>query len=108
MTEEVERFAKVVAALDLPSWEHVGAFLISQGITESDVGNSLWFACRCPIAQYLRRHGFPEAVVGLTSAWMANEIDPVTDAFKGTVLLPISAKQFIGMHDSWRDYWYAR
>lgn len=102
MTEE-ERFAELVATLDLPSWEHVGAFLISQGITESDVGDSLWFACRCPVAQYLRQNGFPEAVVGVVSAWITNEADSVTDAPKRTVLLPISAKQFIGMHDSWRE-----
>lgn len=101
MTEE-ESFAELVATLDLPSWEHVGAFLISQGITESDVGDSLWFAGRCPVAQYLRRT-YPEAVVGLVSTWMADELDPATDVFRGTVELPISVKQFIGMHDSWRE-----
>jgi hypothetical protein len=93
MTTEQERFIDTVATLDLPDLYQVGAFLISQGITESKAGNG-WYPACCPIAQYLHKCGFVDA-------WVTNDtaVPPRNYEDEFPVRLPPAAIAFINWHD---------
>ena len=98
MNDSYERtmtLQQAVQTLDFPTWEEVGAFLISQGITESSVGDSRLYSCRCPVSQYLHKLGFLRASVSYTHAspyFMAEEAVALPDAVRG----------FITQHDHLR------
>src|SRR4030081_2057684 len=87
--EHTMTLQQAVQTLDLPTWEEVGAFLISQGITKSDGGgDSRLYSCRCPVAQYLHKCGFLRASVSYTHAspyFMAEEKVPLPDAVRGFI-----------------------
>lgn len=87
------RLEDAVALLDLPSWEHVGAELLSHGITDGEQENCE----RCPIAQYLRGiSGRCRISVGATAAW------PRRFGTRNEVPLPTAAQAFIRWFDDLR------
>ncbi len=79
-----------VALLDLPSWEHVGAELLSHGITDGEQEH-----CElCPIAQFLLTVAKLRYVsVGITMAF------PHVYLARGGVELPPAAVEFIRWFD---------
>jgi hypothetical protein len=79
-----------VALLDLPNWEHVGALLLSHGITDGDQES-----CElCPIAQFLLTVARLRYVsVGATMAF------PHWVNARGGVELPPAAVDFIRWFD---------
>lgn len=79
-----------VALLDLPSWEHVGAELLSHGISDGDQEDCE----RCPIAQFLVTVARLRYVsVGTTMA------SPHRYGARGGVKLPPAAVDFIAWFD---------
>jgi hypothetical protein len=78
-----------VALLDLPSWEHVGALLLSHGITDGDQED-----CRtCPVAQFLAITAERKVSVGATQAW------PGWYGNRRGIPLPAAAVYFIAWFD---------
>lgn len=63
--------AEAVATLDLPTWEHVGALLLSHGITDG-APRTCGF---CPIARFLERMTRTVWTVGGRYAWTDTSID---------------------------------
>lgn len=81
-----------VALLDLPSWEHVGALLLSHGITDGAQES----CTRCPVAQFLRITTGRKVEVTTSDAYQRRH----------RVALPQAATTFIAFFDSvgeWPD-----
>jgi hypothetical protein len=82
--------AEAVAMLDMPSWEHVGALLLSHGITDG-----VQRSCAvCPIALFLMTVTSQIWSVGRRTAWV--DKDPTN------YQLPDAAWVFIRGFDSER------
>ena len=62
---------EAVAMLDLPSWEHVGALLLSHGITDGVQRNCEF----CPIARFLERMTRTDWTVGGLYAWTEGSVN---------------------------------
>lgn len=78
-----------VALLDLPSQDHVGATLLSYGITDGHPESS----GSCPIAKFLNVRTQRYISVGTTDAFLGGRIVP----------LPPAAREFIAWFDRMAD-----
>ena len=100
MRYDHDKFDQAVNALDLSSWEEVGALLIGMGITGIEPENyygtssSYWYCCRCPIAQYFHKLEFSTAYATRSLAGIDIDLD---DDYE--IELPATAKEFIHVHD---------
>ena len=81
--------AEAVAMLDLPSWEHVGALLLSHGITDGTPRN-----CQaCPVALLLEALTGESWTAGACTCWP-------TESRNADYRLPKAAQEFINRFDS--------
>jgi hypothetical protein len=81
-----------VALLDLPSRDHVGAELLSRGITDGDQEDCF----SCPIAQFLALETGKRVSVGTAGAYPGRYSNRA-------VALPRAAVQFIAWFDAIGD-----
>lgn len=85
---------EAINTLDLPTWEWVGATILSAGITDEEKSDRL-YADRCPVTLYLRGLGLTSAYVG--SYYAYDEQDTCMQ-----IPLPVAAVEFIRYYDAAR------